>query len=73
MAAGGSATAAAATGLVQFGNMTVLEKRPKAKEELPRQDEARALLLKTAKQVEPIMKKRGWKVRKLIEIIPPSP
>ena len=70
---GSSKSAASATGLVQFGEMTVLEKRPKGTQELPRRDEAQALLLKTAKQVEPIMKKRGWKVRKLIEIIPPSP
>ena len=36
-------------------------------------NEARTLMLRAAKQGEPIMKKRGWNVRKLIEIIPPSP
>lgn len=59
--------------LVNFGEMTLLAKSPKGKAELPRQEEARALLMKAAKQVEPIMKKRGWNVGKLIEIIPPSP
>eukprot|EP00961_Rhodomonas_salina_P278296 3760344-Rhodomonas_salina.3 len=28
-----------------------------------KQDEAKALLIRVAKQVEPIMKQRGWKVR----------
>ena len=60
---------------MQFGEMQVLQRHPRGVRvlELPRSDEARALLLKAAKQVEPIMKTRGWKVRKLVEIIPPSP
>jgi hypothetical protein len=62
-------------GLVQFGEMQVLQRHPRGARvlELSRRDEARALLLKAAKQVEPIMKTRGWKVRNLVEIIPPSP
>ena len=39
----------------------------------PRQDEALAMLNRVAKQVSPIMKKRGWKVRSLIEIFPKDP
>ena len=52
--------------LVCFDDMEVLAGRARG-------DEARALLLKTAKQVEPIMKKRGWTVGRLKEIVPPSP
>jgi len=69
--AGGSA--APKFPLVNFGEMTLLTKSTKGSAELTQQDEARALLFKAAKQVEPIMKKRGWNVPKLIEIIPPSP
>ena len=60
-------------GLVHFRELQVLSKHPQSKEQLPRSDEARKLLLTVAKQVEPIMKNKGWAVRKLIEIIPPSP
>ena len=56
---------AKATGLVCFGSMEVMER--------PGSDEARQLLLKAAKQVEPIMQKRRWNVSRLIEIIPASP
>ena len=69
--AGGSA--APKFPLVNFGELTLLTKSTKGSAELTQQDEARALLFKAAKQVEPIMKKRGWNVPKLIEIIPPSP
>lgn len=56
---------AKATGLVCFNNVEVMER--------PRSDEARQLLLKVAKQVEPIMQKRKWNVSRLREIIPASP
>lgn len=70
----GKSMAAADGGLVRFGELALLERaNDKAGGVLPRQDEARTLMLRAAKQVEPIMKKRGWNVRKLIEIIPPSP
>ena len=54
-----------AAGLVRFGKMEVMER--------PGSDDARKLLLKVAKQVEPIMQKREWNVGSLIEIIPASP
>ena len=70
----GKSSAAADGGLVRFGELALLERaNDKAGVVLPRQDEARTLMLRAAKQVEPIMKKRRWNVRKLIEIIPPSP
>ena len=56
---------AEASGLVRFGKMEVLQR--------PGSDDARKLLLRVAKQVEPIMQKREWNVGSLIEIIPASP
>ena len=38
----------------------------------PRQAEARALLERIAKQVQPIMRRRGWRVCKLSEFYPRS-
>ncbi|KAL8466468.1 hypothetical protein ACS0TY_035522 [Phlomoides rotata] len=38
-----------------------------------REDEAREILEKVAKQVQPIMMKRRWKVRVLSEFCPPNP
>nr|GMD77089.1 DNA-dependent metalloprotease WSS1-like [Ipomoea batatas] len=38
-----------------------------------REDEARDLLEKVAKQVQPIMRKRKWKVKVLSEFCPPNP
>ncbi|KAJ9568559.1 hypothetical protein OSB04_004525 [Centaurea solstitialis] len=39
----------------------------------PREDEAREILEKVAKQVQPIMRKRKWKVKILSEFCPPNP
>lgn len=38
-----------------------------------REDEAREILERVAKQVQPIMRKRKWKVRLLSEFCPPNP
>ncbi|PWA86194.1 WLM-like protein [Artemisia annua] len=38
-----------------------------------RQDEAKQILEKVAKQVQPIMRKRKWKVKLLSEFCPPNP
>lgn len=39
----------------------------------PREDEARDILEKVARQVQPIMRKRKWKVKILSEFCPPNP
>ena len=51
-----------------FGSVEILKKHGGSP--LPLQDEALELLTRAAKQVEPIMKERGWRCGKLIEIIP---
>ena len=38
----------------------------------PRREEAREMLQRIAAQVQPIMRRRGWRVRKLSEFYPRS-
>ena len=56
-----------------FSEIKVMDANPILRVPFPRQDEALAMLNRVAKQVSPIMKKRGWKVRSLIEIFPKDP
>jgi hypothetical protein len=53
-----------------FSEIKIMELDPKSKSSFPRKDEALTLMHRVAKQVSPIMKKRGWKVKSLIEIFP---
>eukprot|EP00911_Craspedida_sp_UC1_P001493 UC1_evm3s1127 len=63
---GEAAAAAAKTAPTLFGRVTALKRQAD-------QETAAAMLLRAAHQVEPIMRKRGWRVGHLAEFCPKSP